>query len=337
MSFDWQRWLDRNGIPYSTTGRNIARGHLVLHCPFCGRADEGQHLEVNLHGRGWRCFRQPRIHKGRNPTKLVQALLGCSWEAAAAIAGSGAGLPNDFFQTVKNKMDPPKSRPARKLTLPSEFKPFEVIEGTIKPSAKLFYEYMKKRGFRVPDIDIMTEWYDLRYCTSGPYKGRIIFPVYHDRKLMTWTGRTIYPSVELRYKTLSTDREKSEAEGMPQASGSITEYLLWHDDLLNSDADTIVLVEGPMDALKVSVLGYEHGIFSTCFFTMQPSVTQIDLLHSILPKYKHKYLLLDPGTLPTSIRVAGELSSLGVKIRQVPSGVEDPGTMTMQDLLEIVA
>jgi hypothetical protein len=333
MSFDWQHWLDRNGISYSTTGKNIARGHLVIHCPFCGRADEGQHLEVNLHGRGWRCFRQPRIHKGRNPTKLVQALLGCSWEAAAAIAGSGAGLPNDFFQTVKNKMDPPKPRLAKKLTLPNEFKSFNEL----MPSRRLFADYLRKRGFYDKDISRMTSDYGIRYCTNGSYKGRIIFPVHYMNKLVTWTGRTVYPSVELRYKTLSINTEKAEIEGVPQAAGSITEYLLWYDDLKKSYARTIVLVEGPFDALRVSVLGYNHGIDATCFFTMQPSVSQIDKLHEILPKYKNRYLLLDQGTTSTSLMVASALSSFNVKVKQLPSGTKDPGELGLNDLLEIVA
>jgi hypothetical protein len=333
MTFDWQAFLSHNAIAYSTAGGNVARGHIVIHCPFCGSEDESQHMEIHLQGRGWRCFRRPREHKGRDPTKLVQALLRCSWGVAASITKQSIHVDQDFMETVNRLVHPPGKPMAKKLSLPNEFLPF----GTGLPSSKLAYRYLENRGYSKKQIDRLTYNFGIRYCSRGPYDGRIVFPVYHERKLVTWTGRTVYPSVTLRYKTLSTDPEKADLEGLPPAIGAITEFLLWYDDLKKSFSRTICLVEGPFDALRVAILGHAYGIDATCFFTMQPSVSQLNLLHEILPKYKRRYLLLDQGTLPTALRVVGQLDSLGVLVKQVPSGVKDPADMDLKTLLDVLS
>src|SRR6516162_5304184 len=104
--FSWEHFLDSRGIPYQTSGRNVARGNIVLHCPFCGSADESFHMEISVTGKGWRCFRRPGEHKGRNPTRLVQAILGCSFHNAALITGQSVYLPGDFMERVKAQLTP---------------------------------------------------------------------------------------------------------------------------------------------------------------------------------------------------------------------------------------
>jgi hypothetical protein len=61
---------------------------------------------------------------------------------------------------------------------------------------------------------------------------------------MTYTGRTIYPDIELRYKTLSYDPELEEIP----AVGPISDYLLFYDKLMKNDWDCDVLIycEGPI-------------------------------------------------------------------------------------------
>jgi hypothetical protein len=115
----------------------------------------------------------------------------------------------------------------------------------------------------------------------------------------------------------------------------INNYLLWWDHLIDCDADTIILVEGPFDALKVTTLGWTRGIVATCFFTQSPGPLQIDLLHELLPKFEKKYLLLDQGTLPALITIASELQTLGVEPLRLPIGVKDPGELTGEQLEEL--
>jgi hypothetical protein len=290
-------------------------------------------MEISVTGKGWRCFRRPGEHKGRNPTRLVQAILGCSFDAAALITGQSIYLPGNFMAQVQNYLTPKEPLSPKKLLLPPEFKPFN---DTYKPSSRNFRNYLYERGFTPLQVNNITKVYQVRYCTTGPYDGRIIFPVYANRQLMTWTGRTIHANQNLRYKTLSTDAEKSKSDGLNPAYGPITNFLLWQDDLNGISANTLILTEGPFDALKTNVLGRQYRIEATCCFTSQPSVSQVDLLHQIAPRYKRCLLLLDQGTLPTAIKVSAQLAPLGFAIRHLPNGIKDPGELNANQLLRIV-
>lgn len=331
--FDWERFFDQNGIPYAATGTNVSRGNVAIHCPFCGSSDEGQHMSVNLHGKGWRCFRRPD-HRGKGSARLVQALLGCTWERAKYLVGEAVYIPEDFNAQVHKLLAPPPPPIARKLKLPGHFK--TIAE---RWSARPFLNYLTgpDRNFTMQQALRLTERYGMRYATQGAYKRRVVFPIHFEGKLVSWTGRAIDKGTEIRYKTLSDDPERAEREGEGQALGPITDYLLWYDDALEADADTLVICEGPFDACKVDVLGRREGIVASCVFTSRPTNRQVELLHTLLPRFKHKLLLLDRGTLPTMLRVQSELTGLGLQLAELPRSLKDPGEFkSRKQLVEFV-
>jgi len=323
MAFDWQHFLDSRGIPYVTKGKNVARNSVAVRCPFCGNEDPSQHMNINLAGKGWGCFRNDE-HRGKSIARLVQALLGCSWELAHSIAGTTTSLPDDFYGTVMGLVTPKPQEQGkpRVLELPKEFRRFDEP----RPSAKPFLRYLEdERGFFPDEIATLTKRYGVYYATSGWFRYRVLFTVRENGALVSWTGRSISTTTLERYKTLPVDSEETKDSGLPTAIGPLPDYLLWFDRLMKADADTICLCEGPFDALKVSVLGRSLGIVATCFFTAAPTARQVSLLHEVLPRYKHRFLLLDRGTLAKSLRIAGDLSVLNVIPTEMPAGVKDPG------------
>jgi hypothetical protein len=329
VAFNWVQFLESNHVHFVTSGPNVSRGHVAIHCPFCGAQDPSQHMSLNLKHGGWNCWRNDN-HSGKSPAYLVQAILSCSRERAQAIVGEGVFLPDDFLGTVRGLVAPQQEAVRKPIVLPEEFKSF----GTRKPSSRRFEQYLLGRDFTLRQIDRMTRRYGLRYCTSGKFKGRIIFPVTFEGKLMTYTGRTIYPDVELRYKTLSYDPELEEVP----AVGPISDYLLFYDKLManKADADTLVLCEGPFDALKVNVIGRPYGVAATCFFTSSPSQAQIDLVGDLVPVYKRRYLMLDHGTLATALRTQMDMSTLINRVLTLPKHIDDPGLLTERSLLDIL-
>lgn len=333
MAFDWLAFFDQHNIEYVTRGSNVSRDNVAIHCPFCGVDDESQHLSVNLSGRGYRCFRRP-THRGRSAARLVAALLRCSLDAARRMVGDAVFIPDDFMGRVTSVLTPAQVDESAELEWPEEFKTI-----ADRPSARLVYQYLMgaSRRFSCDQIDTFTERFGLHYASQGLYRGRIVFPVHQDNRLVSWTGRTVYPGEALRYRTLSTDPESQDCmRGYGPALGPISDYLLWYDDLLDTDADTIVLVEGPFDALNVRVRGWGEGIDATAFFTSSPSTQQINLLHELLPRYRRRLLLLDQNTLATALHVVGSLTGLGVEIAHLPRGVKDPGLLTRRQLFSIV-
>jgi hypothetical protein len=181
----------------------------------------------------------------------------------------------------------------------------------------------------------MSDDYGLRYCKEGRFRGRIIFPVWFENKLVTWTGRTIYDDEALRYKTLEA---RSDDPKKIVAAGPITDYLLWYDQLLeNAERNrTLVLCEGPFDSLKVSVLGRQYGIDSTCFTTATPSGRQMQLAADLADVYPNRFLLLDRGTLGNAIRTASAMRALKFKVLTLPPDIKDPGLLTREALLKII-
>lgn len=323
MSFDWEQFFQQRGISYVTSGPNVARNQIAIQCPWCGIDDHSQHLSINLEGKGFRCWRNPHQHSGKNPAKLIQSLLSCSWEQANQIAGNDKALPDNFLSKIKSAFaDRLEIQKSVKLKLPSEFKKFSLL-----PSAKPYIAYLMKRNLSDEDIQRATDW-GIYYASQGNYKGRIVFTITQESELVGWTGRTIYPNEEVRYKTLTHDREKAAERGEVPAPNPISHYLLFYDRLVKTSANTIVLCEGPFDALKVNLLGQSMGVCSTCCFTSSYSAQQINLLHGILPKFEHRYLLLDQNTFSKSQRIRSDLAALDVIVKRLPQNVKDPGEFT---------
>lgn len=330
MAFNWISFLDSHNIYYATSGPNVSRGNIAVHCPFCGTADKSQHMSIHLESKGWRCFRNRDQHKGKSPVYLVQALLNTTLDRAKAIVGDSVFIPDDFMGAVMKHLSPAAPVKKKRLLMPDEFIP---IEDNYKCKNALAYLTGPDRQFTRKQALRLTRKYNMRFAKRGPQKDRVIFPVEFEGELVSWTGRTIHKSVDLRYKTLTVEPEDPND---PAAMGPINDYLLWYDQLVDTTGDTLILCEGPFDALKVSVLGYDHGIDATCFFTASPSMRQIDLLHDIAGHYKHRYLLLDRGTLGTAMRTSGLMSAIQMRILSLPSNVKDPGLLDERGLLKLL-
>lgn len=256
-----------------------------------------------------------RSHRGGNPARLIQALIGGSWEQANLIAGQRIRL-NDFEAQMQALITKPQQNNEMiELRMPDEFKPFSTM-----PSCAPFRKYLWSRGFDWQQL----RHYHLRYCTRGPFAGRVIIPIYANHKLVNWTGRSIHKGAIQRYKTVSAKQ-----------AVSITHFLLWQDHLgkEGDGTDTIYLCEGPFDSLKIRMLGKKKGITSTCFFTASPTRQQIDLLHEILPRFRHRYLLLDNEALLTTMQTHSDLLTLDIQPRYLPPNVKDPGELQTLDQL----
>ena len=332
--FDWVDFLERNKIEHTTKGKNVSSGNVAIKCPWCGLADPSEHMVISLQGKGWICQRN-RAHRGLSSARLIQMLLHCSYEMALSMVKGGSFLPDDWHARIMQSLAPerlPKQDERAPIDLPNAFR---AIGRSV--SSRPYVRYLFNRNYTSRQIKDLYDRWGIMYAPRSSYRGRIIFPVYFEGRLATWTGRTISDNPDtLRYKTLSADPEKAKWEEMPVALGPINNYLLWWDFLLECDAKTIILCEGPFDALKLVTLGWGRGVVATCFFTSQPSPTQIELLHELLPRFKRKLLLLDENTDSAQMTISAELTTLGLERIRLPAGMKDPGVLTEKGLATIV-
>lgn len=337
MAFKWEGFLRSRGIHYVTTGPNVSRGAIAIRCPWCGSNDPSEHLVIRLNGKGWWCWREKK-HRGSKAARLIMGLIGCSLEQALGISGEDRGyLPEgDFLGSMERLLNPvagASNRGETPLSLPPEFRP--IGKGALHT---LFERYLEEdRGFPYGSIFRMSEEYGIRHCIRGPYSRRVIFPVHFMGELVGWTGRAIDKSASIRYKTLSYEKEKADKEGYPPASGPINNYLLWYDKLIEESFHNrklkLCICEGPMDALKVNVLGERKGIRATCVFTSSPTREQTEILYELIPRFERAYIFFDQGMTHQARRVQSELSALRVGLLEPPERVGDPGELqTLSDL-----
>src|ERR1700749_2815452 len=123
--FDWVYFLESRGIEYSDRGPSTSRGNVYIHCVFCGDEDQGRHMGVSILGRGWGCWKNS-AHRGIAPTRLIQALLGCSWDEAARIGTAGKSAPasgSDYLGSIKRALgDEDSAKPRPTIQMPEGFK-----------------------------------------------------------------------------------------------------------------------------------------------------------------------------------------------------------------------
>lgn len=332
MRFDWLKFLKAHRIGYSERGENVARGNVVIHCPFCGSADQGRHLGVSLTSAAWGCWRNTG-HRGGKPHRLIQALLGCSPAEAARLAGDdGVELPEDWGGTIKRMLSPPKAEEVAPRTIAFTD---DIIPLEDKGIGRRFVDYLEGRGYdRRAALD-MAERYGLRCTIRERFRFRLVIPIEMDGKLVTWTGRSILQSEGLRYDTLSTDPEKSKATNTPVALRGSQDCLLNYDML--TGGELLLIGEGPLDGLRLDYLGRAHDIHGTCLFGKRMSDAQYGLLMDVSRRYKHRALLLDRDAMLDTVRMSSRLQVLGLQKASIPNGFDDPAEFTKRALFNVAA
>ena len=319
MPFDWITFFERYRIDYRDHGPNVGTNHVVIRCPFCGHQDPGMHMSVSTEGKGWHCWRDNH-HAGINPNRLISSLLNIDWSSAAAISGTSKGYQQqppvqaqNFAQKVNFLMaGDTASITATTISFPKTAQPLS----SDKPTALPYRLYLKQRG--IADPAQLDRW-DMRFDHHDQrWHGRILFGVrsmQHNGMLVAMTGRAISHRMEPRYL----------------AEGAVDRHLIW-TDRMPPKADTLILTEGPFDALKVNLLGNRHGIWSTCCMTSSFSPTQRAHLYALLPRFRRTLVLFDRGNEPAGYRLAAGFGNR-IGVLQLPSYAKDPAELTTLDWL----
>jgi hypothetical protein len=320
VRFDWLSFVRTHHIEFVDQGPNTAKGNISIRCPWCASADPSHHMGLKLDVRDpqWGCLRNPR-HRGTNPAFLIAKLLGIRYESALELVKAPYHI--DSYEEALENLKMPTNTPEtprrlgvaknRPLTLPSEFRP-------LLPSAyraERFFAYLSiTRGFGEDAPHIAREW-GLHYALSGEQGYRLIFPVHApDGALAGWTGRSIAEGTIPRYLTMA---------GM----GKDVIYAHPHLGTLNRPA--LVIVEGPMDALKLNAFG---GEYVRAIATMGTSFTdgQLATIVALKNSFSKMIVLSDRGAVAESLLLAEQLSTYArqdVPAVQLPDSYKDPGEM----------
>lgn len=272
------------GIEVVDRGPNVKRGNYNVKCPFCGAADPSAHMGIDATTAWWGCWRNSE-HRGKSPVRLLIALLSKPvWEIRKLLGlRDGPGL--DLFAGLRQRIEARQAEVAESvqapvLILPAHFRKLPYGQGGERHCA-----YLTSRGLAGPVLGNACIDYSLHFAVSGEYKDRIIIPYFYQRKLVTWTGRSIYADAGLRYRDLQKEN-----------SVVFKNELVYNYDRAAGGGVALLVVEGPFDVLKGDYAGSGIGVHVVGLSTNTLSDAQLFQIAELSEAYEKTYIALDTPT-----------------------------------------
>lgn len=328
IKINWERLLHQHGVEFIERGSNVKRGNINIHCPFCGAADPSHHMGINLETSWWGCWRNQN-HRGRSPLRLLVALLGISWRRAREIAGVDDDYvdPDGFTALAARLLGNAVQAPQQDVDQQVLHMPREFREITDSVATRRAFNYLVDgRGFEVDTVQNLISDYSLKFSIVGSFKDRVIMPFFYFGALVTWTGRAIGSS-SLRYKDLDLDSCVVPAK----------EMLYNHDSTLQRGR-YLVVVEGPMDALKLDFYGKSYGVRAVALATNSISDEQIWLIEDAASKFRKVFVMMDNASMlgvVDSMRMKEKMTQItNLSFVPVPEGYKDAGEMPKRAVID---
>lgn len=261
--FDWKYYVESHYEVKYAQGKNGLE--LRVCCPHCG--ETGFKCYINPDRKAFYCFKCDFNVRNYDLFDFVSLTEGISRGVALlnTIQEYKPRAPTDA--EVESFLQEPEESEASNVSnvryldgLPKEAVPLKAETGNV------YWEYVQSRGFTKEDLRICNLHYvPIRcpvYNKAGKYTGnlqhRILFPIYHNRKLSGWIARSILDNGSGKYlNSPDTDISKT----------------LW--PFSKPYGSEVVLVEGIIDALAVRRVS---GVSSYATFGKRISEDQIQVL-----------------------------------------------------------
>lgn len=235
---DIKNILQTLDIPYKDKGKNVGINDINIDCPFCGATE---HLGIHM-AKGyvncWVCqFDGLKI----SLVNVLCEVTGLPYnQIKSIIQDNSSDEFTDAYQEIKK---------TRQCRLPNETQPILSVNKSMHRDRAL--KYLLKRNITRSHI----YKYNLQFCSSGMYKGRIIIPIYNKGKLVNYIGRS-YTGSETRYKNCL----------VTNCSKRLTEVFFNWDNVIESQTKHIRIVEGVFDAMTLD----DNITVSLCRSNMSP-------------------------------------------------------------------
>ena len=288
--FDIYTYLNEVGINYWTEGRNISQGWTGVKCVWCN--DRSNHLGISPNGYTLKCW---KCGKKANIVEYIKTVENCNFNTAKSICKkfSSDYLPEAEEEERVHKVEFP-------LGIKDEFE-------------KIHRVYLRKRKY---NPRLLKETFHLMAGgVVGPFKYRIIAPVYEENKLVTFLGRDITNKAALKYKNLSNSKSIVAAK-----------HCVYNLD--NTDG-TAIITEGITDVWRLG----SYGVVATLGLVF--TTAQVNRLAA---KLNRCYIMFDSE--PQAIKQAEELGNLlsmagvdTVEVLELSEG--DPADLTQNEVLDL--
>ena len=296
MAINFKKLFDDAHIK---TRDDLSRGWTHTNCPFCKNPPD-------THFNGGFDINNPRFYCWRCGSHSY-------YDAVSKILNISISETKGLFKSynfISDKKTPVRIAKAEHLDLPG----YRLDENE--------KEYLRSRGF---DPEYLQNKFHIRgggIC--GEWSYRILIPIYYNHILVSWTGRSILDKQAI--KDLEIPRYKNLA--IEQSVINPKEIFF---NLDNCNGKEVILVEGPMDVLKM-------GDDTIC--SLGTSVTREQELF-LRNKFDKVFIAFDnESAAQDKARHLGmNLNSAGMKVEVVniceDFGKNDPGELTEEEVRQI--
>lgn len=229
-------------------------------CPIpshCGDSDNDSAFTIDEENGVWSCWTH-NCHEqyGRDIIGLVRTYYNCNFYDACSFIESFIG-DGDFALSVSHEHDVLKDmmlrlRQSRIYPVPED-----------KLSKLEYHSYLIRRGFSTEVI----HKYEIGFYPGDPsrdkwsaMRNRIIFPIRHiDNSLVGYTGRTLIDNKdEMKRRGITKWWHSKDIDENQHFPKSLTLYNA-HNAKKYINKNAIILVEGPLDVLKLEMAGIHIG------------------------------------------------------------------------------
>lgn len=264
--FDIFQFLDENKINYETEGDNIGVDWIgISPCPQCD--DEDNHFGINQITKTTHCW---KCGFDTNLIGLISKIKEISYKKAKEFILEETRIDedSDLESRILNILETDeKSYTTNKVIEEKEL----VLKGCIDLNFNLVQnniilnDFFKSRKLTRNHI----YEYDIKFGISGQLKGKLIFPIFDNNKLVAYQSRSLFES---RYKI----------------TGPAHNYLYKINDIpKGKKKPKIILVEGILDRIRLDDFVckfYKNKYFTTTPFSKILSNIQIDILNKVNPE-----------------------------------------------------
>ena len=260
-----------------------ARDNYAFHCPFCNHRKPKLEIKMVPDEKGnnpWECW--VCNTRGRTVKSLLRQMKLGKEEAIEVLkyVKKGEKITYHDLEVVE---------------LTKEFQPLALASATSVIANKI-RNYLYKRGMTENDFIK----YNIGYCLTGEYAGRIIIPSYDENsRLNFFVGRT-FENAFMKYKN-------------PSASKDVIVF----ENMINWD-QPVVLVEGVFDAMAV-----KRNAVPILGKTLSKSLLQ----KLVSNKVEDIYIALDRDALKSALRYCEQFLSMGKRVFLIDMLDKDPSEM----------
>lgn len=269
-----------------------ARENYAFTCPKCNH--HKPKLEINFHTNEkgenpfecWVCG-----FKGRTIRSLLKQLQVPAEQAHEILKYIGRGEERQYA-------------PVKAVELPKEFQPI-YSASTTSIIANKVRKYLYNRGFT--DKDFIK--YNIGYCNTGEYAGRIIVPSYNDNNQLNFFVARTFEDAYHKYRNPETSKD-----------------IIGFENLINWNMP-IVLVEGVFDAIAVR---------RNAVPILGKSLSTALIKKIVSSELEDIYIALDKDAFKKALQYTEQFLNMGKKVYLIDMQDKDPSEMGFEKFTRYV-